>query len=92
MAPASAANEIVTALTQTEDAGEPVILTEPRETCCFYTVMKRMKRAGSCKADCSYLPVQAEISFVKPIAVYAMNEPHPAALAAAHKLLRPPIS
>ena len=91
-APASAANTIVSVLAQTGDAGEPVILTAPKDMCCFYTLMKRMKRAGSCQSDCTYLPVQTDISFVKPIAVYATSETHPVAPPGNHKLLRPPIS
>ncbi|WP_136657727.1 hypothetical protein [Nitratireductor sp. XY-223] len=92
MTPASAARATVSAMVQTDDASKPVVLTEPRDTCCFYTLMKRMKRAGSCGADCTYLPVQTDIRFVKPVAVYAGSEPHPAALPGNHKLLRPPIS
>lgn len=92
MAPASAANTIISVIAQSDDAGEPVILTGPKDMCCFYTLMKRLKRAGSCQSDCTYLPAQADFSFVKPIAVYAMGEPHPVALPGNHKLLRPPIS
>ncbi|WP_419907833.1 hypothetical protein [Hoeflea sp.] len=92
MAPASAANTIVSVLAQSDDAGEPVVLTEPKDMCCFYTLMKRVKRGGSCHSDCTYLPVQADFSFVKPIAVYAMGDPHPAAVPGSYKLLRPPIS
>ncbi|MDA4848289.1 hypothetical protein [Hoeflea poritis] len=83
---------MVSVVAQTDDAGEPVILTAPRDMCCYYTLMKRMKRAGSCQSDCTFLPAQADISFVKPIAIYSMSETHPVAPPGSHKLLRPPIS
>lgn len=89
--PATAHTSAQMSVTAIKDSAKSV-LTSLHDSCCLDKHMKRNKRAGPCKADCSGLPPQLIMNFIGPVAAYAVSRPHHSNLAGHHRLLRPPIS